>query len=70
MRGQFFKWWDRVHSGFWFIPAVMAGVALALAFVSVSVDKPLTDWLALRFGWTFSGGAEGASAVLGFSPDR
>ena len=65
MRGQFFKCWDRVRSGFWFIPAVMAGMALALAFVSVTVDKPVTEWLALKLGWTFTGGAEGASAVLG-----
>lgn len=65
MRGQFFKWWDRIRSGFWFIPAVMASVAVALAFVSVTLDEPVTEWLALKLGWTFTGGAEGASAVLG-----
>lgn len=65
MKGQLFKLWDRVRSGFWFIPAVMAGVAVALAFVSVAVDEPVTQWLALNLGWTFTGGAEGASAVLG-----
>jgi uncharacterized membrane protein len=65
VRGQFFKYWNRVHSGFWFLPAVMAGVALALALVSVTVDEPMTEWLALNLGWTFTGGAEGASAVLG-----
>jgi uncharacterized membrane protein len=43
----------------------MAGVSLALAFVSVTVDKPVTEWLALKLGWRFTGGAEGASAVLG-----
>ena len=43
----------------------MAGVAMALALVSVTVDEPLTEWLALNLGWTFTGGAEGASAVLG-----
>jgi uncharacterized membrane protein len=31
VRGQFFKYWNRVRSGFWFLPAVMAGVAVALA---------------------------------------
>ena len=65
MRGQFFKHWNRVRSGFWFVPAVMADVAMALALVSVTVDDPLTEWLALNLGWTFTGGAEGASAVLG-----
>ncbi|WP_297792543.1 DUF2254 domain-containing protein [uncultured Marinobacter sp.] len=65
MRGQFFKYWNRVRSSFWFIPAGMAGLAVALALVSVTVDKPLTEWLSLNLGWTFTGGAEGASAVLG-----
>ena len=65
MRGQFFKYWNRVRSGFWFLPGVMAGVAVALALMSVSVDEPLTEWLALNWGWTFTGGAEGASALLG-----
>ena len=43
----------------------MAGVAVALALVGVTVDEPLTEWLARDLGWTFTGGAEGASAVLG-----
>lgn len=65
MRGQFFNYWNRVRSGFWFVPALMAGVAVTLALASVTVDEPLTEWLALNLGWTFTGGAEGASAVLG-----
>ncbi|MBN2319428.1 MAG: DUF2254 domain-containing protein [Acidobacteria bacterium] len=65
MKRQVFKYWNRIRSSFWFIPAVMAGVAVALAFVSVTVDEPLTKWLTLNLGWTFTGGAEGASAVLG-----
>ena len=43
----------------------MAGSAVALALVSVTVDESLTEWLSLTLGWTFTGGAEGASAVLG-----
>lgn len=43
----------------------MVGVAVALAIVGVTVDEPLTQWLAHNLGWTFTGGAEGASAVLG-----
>ncbi|HUP35804.1 MAG TPA: DUF2254 domain-containing protein [Candidatus Limnocylindria bacterium] len=65
MRGQFFKYWNRVRSGFWFVPAAMASGAVALALVSVTVDEPLTEWLTLNLRWTFTGGAEGASAVLG-----
>ena len=65
MRGQFFKYWNRIRSGFWFLPGVMAGVAVALALVSVTVEEPMAEWMALTLGWTFTGGAEGASAVLG-----
>ncbi|WP_339673521.1 DUF2254 domain-containing protein [Dasania marina] len=65
MRGQLFKLWDRIRSSFWFIPALMAAAAVALALVSATMDKPITQWLALHFGWTFTGAAEGASAVLG-----
>ncbi len=65
MRVQFFKFWDRVRSSFWFIPAVMAGVAVGLALVGVTIDEPVTEWLSLKLGWTFAGGAEGASAVMG-----
>lgn len=65
MKVEIFKLWERVRSGFWFLPSVMAGAAVALAFVSVAVDKPVTEWLTLKWGWTFTGGGEGASAVLG-----
>jgi uncharacterized membrane protein len=65
MRVQIFKTWDRVRSSFWFLPAVMAGGAVALAFTTVALDKPVTDWLSLSWAWTFNGGAEGASSLLG-----
>ncbi len=65
MKGQFFKYWDRVRSSFWFVPAVMASGAVALAMMSTNLDEPLTAWLTRTFRWTFEGGAEGASAVLG-----
>lgn len=65
MRVHIFKYWDRVRSSFWFLPIVMAGGAVALAFVTVALDAPVTDWLQRAWGWTFTGGAEGAAAVLG-----
>jgi len=65
MRVQVFKIWDRVRSSFWFFPAVMAGGAMVLSFATVALDKPVTGWLTLNWGWTFNGGAEGASSLLG-----
>ncbi len=65
MRVQIFKYWDRVRSSFWFLPTIMAGGAVALSFVSVALDKRITDWLVLYWDWAFTGGAEGAASVLG-----
>jgi uncharacterized membrane protein len=65
MRVQILNYLDRVRSSFWFLPAVMAGGAVALAFASVAVDRSVTDWLTTNWGLTFRGGAEGASALLG-----
>ena len=65
MRIQVFKIWEGVRSSFWFLPAIMAGGAMVLAFATVALDEQVTDWLTLNWGWTFTGGAEGASALLG-----
>jgi len=65
MRVQVFKTLDRIRSSFWFLPAVMAGGAMVLAFATVALDTPVTDWLTLNWGLTFTGGAEGASSLLG-----
>ncbi len=65
MRVQVFKAWDRVRSSFWFLPAVMAGGAMVLAFVTVALDTSVTDWLTHNWGLSFNGGAEGASSLLG-----
>lgn len=65
MRAKFFKYWDRVRSSFWFLPAVMVVVAGFLAFAGVALDKRVPDQLTLKWGWAFTGGAEGASSLLG-----
>ena len=65
MKVQIFKLWQRVHSSFWFIPTLMASAAMLLALTTVSLEAPLTNWLELNWGLYFSGGAEGASALLG-----
>lgn len=64
MKAQIFKYWDRVRSSFWFVPAVMAGAAVAVAFASVALDETVKDWSVLGLNWAFAGGAEGAAAIL------
>ena len=65
MRALLLKYWDRLRSSFWFVPATMACLAAVLAVCAVELDKAVTeDWLQ-RLGWSYSGGAEGASLLLG-----
>ncbi|GAC1406959.1 MAG: DUF2254 domain-containing protein [Burkholderiaceae bacterium] len=55
---------DSVRASFWFKPSFMALLAVGLAFVAVALDRNLTqEWLS-TVAWVYSGGAEGASAVL------
>jgi len=65
MKTLLLKHWDRLRSSLWFVPAAMACLAVALAILAVELDRSVTqDWLQ-RLGWSYSGGAEGASLLLG-----
>jgi len=43
----------------------MASGAIVSAFATVALETPVKDWLTLNWGLTFTGGAEGASSLLG-----
>jgi len=43
----------------------MAAGSVALAFASVALDERVTDWFTINWGLNFTGGAEGASSLLG-----
>jgi uncharacterized membrane protein len=59
------KHWDNLRSSFWFVPALMALSAVALAFLGVAFDEAVAyEWLQAQ-GWAYAGGAEGASLLLG-----
>jgi uncharacterized membrane protein len=64
MKVQVFKAWNRLRTSVWFLPTVMAGAAIFMALVTVHFDKPITKWLSHHWGFTFTGGAEGSSALL------
>lgn len=59
------KYWDGLRSSFWFVPAAMACLAAALALGAVAFDEAVGDDWIERLGWSYSGGAEGASLLLG-----
>ncbi len=65
MKPLLLKYWERFRSSFWFLPALMTAGAAALAFAAVALDRAKTgEWLQ-TLSWVYTGGAEGASSVLG-----
>jgi uncharacterized membrane protein len=64
MKTKIRAWLESVRASFWFKPSFMALLAVALSFLTVALDRTLTqEWLS-EVAWIYSGGAEGASAVL------
>lgn len=58
------KIWDSLHSSYWFLPTIMTAIAIALAVTMLNLDRtgyygPLEKW-----GWIYTGGANGAREVL------
>jgi len=65
LKALLLKYWDRLRSSFWFVPALMACLAVALAVCAIELDKAIADGWLQRLDWIYSGGAEGASLLLG-----
>lgn len=65
MKPFFVEYWEQFRSSFWFVPSLMTGAAAAMAFATVALDRAKTDDWTQLLSWAYTGGAEGASAVLG-----
>ena len=64
MKLRLIKLRDRLADSFWFVPAVMATLAVGFALGSVAFDHAIgTGWIK-NIGWVFAGGADGARSVL------
>jgi uncharacterized membrane protein len=63
VRLRLLKLWEGARASYWFIPSLMTIGAVALAYAMVQVDARATG-LTERLGWVYSGGPEGARAVL------
>ena len=53
----------RLFSTYWFLPSLMAVLAVGFSLLTVRVDQVLDDHIAGLF-WLYSGGAEGARVLL------
>jgi uncharacterized membrane protein len=56
--------WDSMRGTYWAVPSSMATAAVLAALIMIDVDRALTADLLNRLTWVYTGGAEGARAVL------
>lgn len=58
------KLWDSLHSSYWFVPAIMSAIAMALAFVMLALDRAGKSGPVENYAWIYTGGPEGARTLL------
>ena len=58
------KLWDSLHSSYWFVPTIMTAIAIALAFTMLSLDRAGYYTLIEKWGWIYTGDANGARSLL------
>lgn len=64
MKLRLLSLYDTVTDSFWFLPALMAVFAGIAALGTIAVDHSLDSGWIRGIGWVWSGGPEGARAVL------
>ncbi|MBD2741968.1 DUF2254 domain-containing protein [Coleofasciculus sp. FACHB-1120] len=58
------KLWDSLHSSYWFVPTLMAVIAIALAVGMLSLDRAGKSGPLESLGWIYTGGPDGARTLL------
>jgi predicted DNA-binding protein with PD1-like motif len=56
--------WFLVRGSYWFVPALMAAVAVGLSALTLAVDDVLRDRALAGLAWVYAGGPDGARALL------
>lgn len=64
MRSRVTDRWSELQQRLWFLPAVITILAVALAFLTLRIDREVLRDRESDLGWIFGGGAEGARGVL------
>ncbi len=64
MRTKIAHLWEKLHTSYWFLPALMVGLAVVLALAMVQLDGVLAYERPEGWGWLYAGGAAGARTLL------
>jgi uncharacterized membrane protein len=64
MKTRLIALWLAVRYSYWFMPTLMAVLAIVLSFVTIALDNAIQDNWFRDFGWLYVSGPEGARAVL------
>ncbi|MEO8890528.1 MAG: DUF2254 domain-containing protein [Coleofasciculaceae cyanobacterium] len=64
MKVKLQKLWDTLNSSYWFVPTIMAILAVALAFGMLTLDRSGKAGPIENLGWVYTGGPEGARGLL------
>lgn len=56
--------WEYLRGTYWAVPSAMAIAAVVLSFGMIQLDEAVTATLLDRLSWVYTGGPEGARAVL------
>lgn len=56
--------WEKLRSSYWFLPTVMSVMAIGLSFGCLALDTKIRYKVLQEQGWVYSGGPQGARAVL------
>ena len=51
MRVRIVSLWEEVRSSYWFVPALMAALAMALLFVTIAIDGAVDREFVTAFSW-------------------
>ncbi|HET7274801.1 MAG TPA: DUF2254 domain-containing protein [Longimicrobiaceae bacterium] len=64
MKAHLRYFWDTLRNSYWFVPALMAITAAALAVGMIALDEAIGYDMIETARWIYTGGPEGARAVL------
>jgi uncharacterized membrane protein len=64
MKTKLLNFWENLRSTYWFLPSLLAALAIVLSVVTVELDEYLLYGRTDGLRWLYAGGPEGARSLL------